>query len=64
MNSESYWRKGYQGYTTGNAIMTGAYANTFEDTQDMMKCYRSYATAITAVLTMMISMWRNTGHEY
>jgi hypothetical protein len=32
MNSESYWRKDYQGYTMENAIMTGAYANTFKDT--------------------------------
>jgi hypothetical protein len=30
-NSESYQRKGYQGHTMGNAIMTGAYTNTFKD---------------------------------
>jgi hypothetical protein len=64
MNSESYWRRDYQGYTTENAIMTGAYANTLGDTQDTMKCYGSYTTAITAALTMIISMWRNTSHKY
>jgi hypothetical protein len=64
MSSGSYQRKDYQDHTTGNAIMTGAYADTFEDTQDTMKCYGSHATVITAALTMTTSMWRNTGHEY
>jgi hypothetical protein len=44
--------------------MTGAYANTFKDTQDMMKYYGSHATAITAALTMIISIWRSTSHKY
>jgi hypothetical protein len=47
-----------------NAIMTGAYADTFEDTQDMKRYYGSRATAITAALTMTTSMWHNTGHKY
>jgi hypothetical protein len=56
MSSGSYQRKDYQDYTTGNAIMTSAYADTFEDTQNMMKCYGSHATVITAALTMTISI--------
>jgi hypothetical protein len=64
MSSGSYWRKDYQDHTIGNAIITGAYADTFKDTQDTMKCYGSYATAITAALTMTTSMWRNTSHKY
>jgi hypothetical protein len=64
MNSESYRKKDYQGHTTENVIMTGAYVDTFEDTQDTMKYYGSHATAITAALTMTTSMWRNTGHKY
>jgi hypothetical protein len=56
MNSGSYQRKNYQDHTTGNTIITGAYANTFKDTQDMMKCYGSYATVITAALTIIISI--------
>jgi hypothetical protein len=56
MNSGSYQRKNYQDHTIGNAIMTSAYTNTFKDTQDMMKCYGSHATVITAALTMIISI--------
>jgi hypothetical protein len=48
----------------GNAIMTSAYADTFKDTQDIIKYYGSHATAITAALTMIISMWCSTGHKY
>jgi hypothetical protein len=48
----------------GNAIITSAYADTFEDTQDMMKCYGLHATAITTALTITTSMWRNTSHKY
>jgi hypothetical protein len=32
MNLGSYQRKNYQDHTMGNAIMTGAYADTFKDT--------------------------------
>jgi hypothetical protein len=32
MSLGSYRRKDYQDYTMGNAIMTSAYADTFEDT--------------------------------
>jgi hypothetical protein len=56
MNSESYRKRDYQGHTTENTIMTGAYANTFKDIQDIMKYYRLYATATTAALTMIISI--------
>jgi hypothetical protein len=56
INSESYQRRDYQGHTMGNAIMTSVYANTFKDTQDTMKYYGLYATAITAALTMTISI--------
>jgi hypothetical protein len=44
--------------------MTSAYADTFKDTQDTMKYYRLHAIAITTALTMIISIWRNTGHKY
>jgi hypothetical protein len=64
MNLESYQRKDYQDHTIENAIMTGAYADTFKDTQDIIKCYGLYATVITAALTMTISIWCNTGHKY
>jgi hypothetical protein len=56
MNSESYQKKDYQGHTTENIIITSTYINTFKDTQDTMKYYRSYTTAITAALTMTISI--------
>jgi hypothetical protein len=64
MSLGSYRRKDYQDHTMGNTIITSAYANTFEDTQDIMKCYGSHTIAITAALTMTTSMWRNTGHKY
>jgi hypothetical protein len=64
MNLENYRKKDYQGHTTENVIMTSAYVDTFKDTQDIMKYYGSHATAITAALTMIISMWRNTSHKY
>jgi hypothetical protein len=56
MSLGSYQRKDYQGHTTENAIMTGAYTNTFKDTQDIMKYYRLYAIVITAALTIIISI--------